>query len=102
MFIISVPRCARQKESNWIVRVWFFVMVMITAALTIGALSGAEPAPAAERTFRVRCVHPSHSRAVWIESAYAAFGPALMQAHRHNVENPGHDAIVLKLRGGRR
>jgi hypothetical protein len=82
-------------------RRYVFAITITVTSMIIGAVPGAEPPPAPERTFRARCSHASHGQAIWIESAYAAVGPALMQAHRHNEQYPGHDAIVLRLKGGR-
>ena len=101
MASISGPGYARFNENHGPMRRYFFAIVVTVASMTVGAVSGAEPPPAPERTFRARCSHVSHGRAIWIESAYAALGPALMQAHRHNEQHPGHDAVVLRLKGGR-
>ncbi len=75
---------------------------LLAGLLMKGVVAGAEPPPAPERTFRARCLHESHGHAIWLESAYVSVGAALMQAHTHNKENPGHDAFLLRLRGGRR
>jgi hypothetical protein len=98
---ISGQGCARFNERHGLMRRYFFAIAITVASMTVAAVPGAEPPPALERTFRARCSHVSHGRAVWIESAYAALGPALMQAHRHNEQNPGHDAVVLRIKGGR-
>lgn len=77
------------------------VVVLASGLLIPGMAARSEPDAPPERTFRAMCNHRSHGP-IWLEGAYVSPGPALMQAHKHNAANTGHEAIILRLRGGRR
>ena len=71
---------------------------LVTILVMLGKVSASER-PGREKTYRAYCHDPSHGRRNWFTSAYTSIGPALMFAHKHNEENPGHDASVAIVRG---
>ena len=74
------------------------VLGLLTILVMIGDVAASER-PGREKTFRAYCRDASHGRRNWFTIAYTSMAPALMFAHKHNEENPGHDASVAIVRG---